>query len=98
MRPPTALYRSRVRLVRLQAKATSALAAIPAFAQVAVLGLGGWLAMRGDISLGTFLAFSSYLVQLVAPIRMMALVVAATQQARAGARTGARHPRRQRRR
>jgi ATP-binding cassette subfamily B protein len=81
----TALYRSRTRLVRLQARATSTLAAIPAFAQVAVLGFGGWLAMRGDVSLGTFLTFSTYLVQLTAPIRMMALVVAATQQARAGA-------------
>jgi ATP-binding cassette subfamily B protein len=80
----TLLYRSRVRLVRLQAKATSALAAVPAFAQVAVLALGGWMAMRGHLSLGTFLAFSSYLVQLVAPIRMTALVIAATQQARAG--------------
>ncbi|MEI8238472.1 MAG: ABC transporter ATP-binding protein, partial [Actinomycetota bacterium] len=79
------LYRSRVRLVRVQAQATSTLAAIPALAQVAVLALGGWMAMRGHLSLGTFLAFSSYLVQLVAPIRMMALVVAATQQARAGA-------------
>ncbi len=81
----TALYRSRVRLVRLQARATSSLAAVPAFAQVAVLALGGWLAMRDHISLGTFLAFSTYLVQLVAPIRMMAIVVAALQQARAGA-------------
>jgi ATP-binding cassette subfamily B protein len=81
----TALYRSRVRLVRLQARATAALAAVPAFAQVAVLALGGWLAMRGHLSLGTFLAFSTYLVQLVAPIRMMAIVVAALQQARAGA-------------
>src|SRR5262249_39570695 len=51
---------------------------------VAVLALGGWLAMRGHITLGTFLAFSTYLVQLVAPIRMIALVVAAAQQARAG--------------
>lgn len=81
----TLLYRSRTRLVRLQARATSTLAAIPAFAQVAVLGFGGWLALRGNVSLGTLLAFSTYLVQLTAPIRMMALVVAATQQARAGA-------------
>lgn len=79
-----ALYRSRVRLVRLQARATSALAAVPAFAQVAVLALGGWLAIRGHLSLGTFLAFSSYLVQLVAPVRMMAIIVAAVEQARAG--------------
>lgn len=80
-----ALYKARVRLVRLSARATSALSAIPAFAQVAVLALGGLMAMRGHLSLGTFLAFSSYLVQLVAPIRMIALVIAATQQARAGA-------------
>jgi ATP-binding cassette subfamily B protein len=80
-----ALYKARVRLVRLSARATSALSAIPAFAQVGVLALGGLMAMRGHLSLGTFLAFSSYLVQLVAPIRMIALVIAATQQARAGA-------------
>lgn len=84
-RAATSLYRSRVRLVRMQARATSTLAAIPALAQVAVLGFGGWLATRGEVSLGTFLTFSTYLVQLAAPIRMMALVVAAAQQARAGA-------------
>jgi len=81
----TSLYRARVRLVRLQARATATLAAIPAFAQVAVLALGGWAAIEGRVSLGTFLAFSSYLVQLTAPIRMLAVIVAATQQARAGA-------------
>lgn len=81
----TSLYRARVRLVRLQARATATLSAIPAFAQVAVLALGGWAAIEGRVSLGTFLAFSSYLVQLTAPIRMLAIIVAATQQARAGA-------------
>lgn len=81
----TSLYRARVRLVRLQARATATLAAIPAFAQVAVLALGGWAALEGRVSLGTFLAFSSYLVQLTSPIRMLAVIVAATQQARAGA-------------
>ncbi len=81
----TSLYRARVRLVRLQARATATLAAIPAFAQVAVLALGGWAAIEGRVSLGTFLAFSSYLVQLTSPIRMLAVIVAATQQARAGA-------------
>src|SRR5207302_1838339 len=37
------------------------------------------------ITLGTFLAFSSYLVQLTAPARMFAGLVAVGQQARAGA-------------
>jgi ATP-binding cassette, subfamily B, bacterial len=78
------LYRSRARLVRLQAKYTPALAAIPVFAQVAVLGFGGWLAIEGSITLGTFLAFSTYLVQLVAPVRMFATLLAVGQQARAG--------------
>ena len=47
--------------------------------------LGGWLAIEGHITLGTFLAFSTYLVQLVAPVRMLAGLLAVGQQARAGA-------------
>ena len=50
-----------------------------------MLALGGWLALRGRISLGTFLAFSSYLVQLVAPVRMLSVLTVVAQQARAGA-------------
>ena len=42
--PSRDLYASRARLVRLQARYTPLLAAIPTLAQVAVLGLGGWLA------------------------------------------------------
>ncbi len=79
------LFASRVRLLRLQSNATSALAAIPSLAQVGVLAYGGWLALQGQLSLGTLLAFASYLVQLVAPMRMTAAVVAAVEQARAGA-------------
>src|SRR5688572_27239421 len=38
------LFRSRARLVRLQARFTPALQAVPVLAQVGVLALGGWLA------------------------------------------------------
>jgi ATP-binding cassette subfamily B protein len=79
------LYKSRVRTVRIQARYSSALQAIPSMAQVGVLLLGGWLAIQGEISIGTFLAFSTYLVQLLAPVRMFAGMVAIAQQARAGA-------------
>jgi ATP-binding cassette subfamily B protein len=78
------LYASRSRLVRLQARYSPALQAIPAYGQVGVLALGGWLALHDQISLGTFLAFSTYLVQLVAPVRMFAGLFAIAQQARAG--------------
>ncbi len=66
------LFAARVRTVRLQARLQAALQAVPALGQVAILGLGGWLAYQGDITLGTFLAFSTYLLQLVAPVRMLA--------------------------
>ncbi|MEY2438334.1 MAG: ATP-binding cassette, subfamily bacterial [Acidimicrobiaceae bacterium] len=78
------LFQARTRLIRLQAKFTPTLQAIPVLAQVGVLAFGGWLAMNGNITLGTFLAFSSYLVQMVAPVRMFAVLMAVGQQARAG--------------
>ncbi|MEY2470700.1 MAG: ATP-binding cassette, subfamily bacterial [Actinomycetota bacterium] len=78
------LYQSRVRLVRLQARYTPTMQSIPVLGQVAVLGYGGWLALHGQLSLGTFLLFSQYLVLLVAPVRMFAMLLALGQQARAG--------------
>ena len=45
---------------------------------------GGGSAIQGEISIGTFLAFSTYLVQLLAPVRMFAGMVAVAEQARAG--------------
>lgn len=79
------LFGARARLIGLQARYSPALQAIPSLGQVAVLALGGWLAYEGYITLGTFLAFSAYLVQLVAPVRMLAGLFAFGQQARAGA-------------
>ena len=79
------LFRARVRLIKLQARYTPMLQAIPVLAQVAVLAFGGWLALHGHLTLGTFLAFSSYMVQLVGPIRQFAVLIAVGQQARAGA-------------
>ncbi|WP_369252308.1 ABC transporter ATP-binding protein [Streptomyces sp. R41] len=79
------LFAGRLRTIRLNAKYTPALQAVPAVGQVAMLALGGWLAVRGQITLGTFVAFSSYLAQLVGPVRMLAVVLTVGQQARAGA-------------
>lgn len=78
------LFASRVRAVRLQSRYQPILQTLPSLAQVAVLALGGWLAIQGRISLGTFLAFSSYMGQLQAPSRMLAGLVTIGQQARAG--------------
>jgi ATP-binding cassette subfamily B protein len=79
------LFAGRLRTIRLNSKFTPALQAVPALGQVAMLALGGWLAVRGHITLGTFVAFSTYLAQLVGPVRMLAMVLTVGQQARAGA-------------
>lgn len=78
------LFAGRLRTVRLNSVYTPALQAVPALGQVAMLALGGWLAVRGHITLGTFVAFSTYLAQLVGPVRMLAMVLTVGQQARAG--------------
>jgi len=77
------LFASRVRTVRLMARYSPALQAIPAFGQIGVLALGGWLAINGSITLGTFLAFSSYLAQMVGPVRMLTYLITLGQEARA---------------
>lgn len=79
------LYAARMRSARLNARYTPALQFVPAAGQVATLAFGGWLAFRGDISVGTFLAFSSYLAQLVGPVSMLAGLLTSGQQTRASA-------------
>jgi len=78
------LFSSRVRVARLNSRYNPALQAMPSLGQVAVLALGGWLALRGEISLGTFLAFTTYLGSFVTPVRQVATLLTVWQQARAG--------------
>jgi ATP-binding cassette subfamily B protein len=78
------VYGSQMRAVRLQSRYQPLLEAIPTIGQVAILAFGGWLALHHEITLGTFLAFSTYIVQLVSPARQLAGVLTIGQQARAG--------------
>src|SRR6202012_833379 len=78
------LYGSQVREGRLQARFQPVLQAMPALGQVAILALGGWMALRHQISLGTFLAFSTYMAQMVSPAQRLANIITIAQQARAG--------------
>jgi ATP-binding cassette subfamily B protein len=79
------LYQSRMRTARYNARYSSTLQALPMLGQLGVLALGGWLALEGHITLGVFLAFSSYLVQIITPVRLVSSMLSTTQQARAGA-------------
>lgn len=79
------LYQSRLRTAGYNARYASALQALPMLGQLGVLAFGGWLAFEGHITLGVFLAFASYLVQIIMPVRLMSSMLATTQQARASA-------------
>lgn len=78
------LYGERLRAARLTARLTPTLAALPTVGQLAVFALGGWLALTGQISIGVFLAFVTYIAALIGPARMVAAVVVTGQLARAG--------------
>jgi ATP-binding cassette subfamily B protein len=77
------LYAARVRTIKMMARFSPALGAIPALGQVGVLALGGWMAIKGEISLGIFLAFASYLAQMVNPVRALTNLITIGQEARA---------------
>jgi ATP-binding cassette, subfamily B, bacterial len=77
------LFGSRLRVTRLTARYNPALTALPSIGLVGVLALGGWLAIHGQITLGTFLAFSSYIATLSGPVRVLTNIVTIGQEARA---------------
>lgn len=79
------LFANRLRSARMSAQPSASLQALPAAGQVGVLGLGGWLVLRGQISLGTFVAFVSYVTMLTGPARMLSSLLVQGQLARAGA-------------
>ncbi|MEV0680656.1 ABC transporter ATP-binding protein [Actinosynnema sp. NPDC050436] len=78
------LFAERMRAARLTSRPSATLTALPYVGQVAVLALGGWLALRGEVSLGTFLAFATYVANLVGPTRLLSSLVVTAQLARAG--------------
>ncbi|MEU6848115.1 ABC transporter ATP-binding protein [Streptomyces sp. NPDC046716] len=57
---------------------------LPGTARFGVVLLGGWLAVRDDITLGTFVAFTTYLAAMMGPVRMLSTVIGQAQEARSG--------------
>ncbi|MGN2641850.1 ABC transporter ATP-binding protein [Nocardia takedensis] len=77
------LYRSRLRVTRITSRFTPAMQAVPAIGQALILVVGGLLALRQSVSLGTFLAFMTYLGAFVSPIRQFSMLLSVSQQGRA---------------
>lgn len=77
------LYAERLRVARVNSRFAPTLAALPQLGLVGVIALGGYLALRGDITVGTFLAFATYVTALTGVARILAALVVNAQLARA---------------
>ncbi|HEX9337838.1 MAG TPA: ABC transporter ATP-binding protein, partial [Pseudonocardiaceae bacterium] len=77
------LFAERLRAAKLQATPNATMSALPPAGQVAVLALGGWLALHGQINIGTFLAFATYVATLAGPARLLSGLVIMGQMTRA---------------
>lgn len=80
----TLMFRSRVRAIRQRAPLLATLQAAPMAGQVLVLLVGGWLALRGHLTIGTFFAFLAYLADLNGSARLLAGVLTLLPRARSG--------------
>ncbi|GGL07983.1 ABC transporter ATP-binding protein [Nocardia jinanensis] len=79
------LFAERMRAAGINARFSPTLAAIPQAGLVVVIAVGGWLALHGQIGLGTFLAFSAYVTTMTTTARTMASVIIMAQLTRAAA-------------
>lgn len=79
------LYAESMAAARIRATYMPALEVLPNLGLIAVLGYGGHAVLRGDLALGTLVAFNAYIVLLIWPLRMLGWVIAMTQRAAASA-------------
>ncbi|GAA5156953.1 ABC transporter ATP-binding protein [Pseudonocardia eucalypti] len=78
------LFAERLRAARLTARLSPPMSVLPSLGLIAVFGIGGLLALRGEITIGTFLAFCAYVGNLIGPARMVGSLYVSGQLARAG--------------
>ncbi|MGZ8179371.1 ABC transporter ATP-binding protein [Williamsia sp. SKLECPSW1] len=77
------LFSQRMRSARINARFSPTMNAIPQLALVAIVALGGILTARGDITVGTFLAFATYVTTMTGLARLLTNLVVSAQLARA---------------
>ncbi|MGJ0119080.1 ABC transporter ATP-binding protein [Williamsia sp. MIQD14] len=77
------LFAQRMRAARINSRFTPTMNAIPQVALVAVIALGGYLTARGDITVGTFLAFATYITTMTGLARLLTNLIVSAQLARA---------------
>jgi ATP-binding cassette subfamily B protein len=77
------LYALRMRSAKINARFAPSLAAVPQLGMVAIIALGGYLTMQGSITVGTFLAFATYVTTMTGLARLLTSLLVSAQLARA---------------
>lgn len=77
------LYSMRLRSAKINARFAPSLAAVPQLGMVAIIALGGYLTMQGSITVGTFLAFATYVTTMTGLARLLTSLLVSAQLARA---------------
>lgn len=77
------LYAERLRAARINSRFSAPMGAVPQLGLVATIALGGWLALEGTITVGTFVAFGAYMATMTGTTRTLAQVVIMAQLSRA---------------
>ncbi|SDH04779.1 ATP-binding cassette, subfamily B [Rhodococcus triatomae] len=77
------LYAERMRSARINARFTPTMAALPQLGLVGVIAVGGYLAVHGSITIGTFLDFATYVATMTAVTRTLSQVVIMANLSRA---------------
>ncbi|GGF30918.1 ABC transporter ATP-binding protein [Williamsia phyllosphaerae] len=77
------LFSQRMRAAAINSRFTPTMGAIPQVAMVGVIALGGYLTARGDITVGTFLAFATYITTMTSLARLLTNLIVSAQLARA---------------
>jgi ABC-type multidrug transport system fused ATPase/permease subunit len=76
-----AYYRERVRSIRNWSTFFPTIYFVSALGSVAVLGLGAWMVVEGQMTLGTLVAFLAYIISFYDPLRRLTEVDNTFQQA-----------------
>jgi ATP-binding cassette subfamily B protein len=78
-----AYYHANLKLSRARAQIAILFGALNGLGATAVLGVGGYAVMHGQLTLGGYAAFSGYLAELSARASMLGFIIAAWQRGRA---------------
>ena len=76
---------SNVETMEARARYNPLIEALPRVGMAMVLLYGGWLAIDGQVSVGTLFAFNAYVIMLQAPFRMLGFLLLQSQRASASA-------------